>query len=238
MPIVRLENLQQFAAVNFLSDPGAVGGPKIIPSCLEVGLLWNLTDGRVAHNVMYGRYAAPPTVTPALAQSVFAALQPNAEWTALAAFMPTTGAFAGVTLREVSTANNPVVQSTGAAVPGTSVSTAIPDEVALVVTLRTAKTGPSGRGRIYIPNWATNALGTGGTASAATVTALQNWVGNRFTGAFAAAGLTRVLGLPARIEYIGSTGTVHPARAAGSVDVTGMVVRNNTWDSQRRRGLR
>jgi hypothetical protein len=165
-------------------------------------------------------------------------LASGAGWTGLAAYMPTTSSLFSVSFRDMNTANNAFITSNAAAVPGTSASPALPDEVAVVVTMRTAKTGQANRGRVYNPAWATNALGAGGIVLAAAVTALGTWATNNLLAAFAPRGLTAVLGQPARASYTGTTGTLHPARTAGSIAITSAVVRDNHWDTIRRRGLK
>ena len=235
--IVRLSDLEQFTAINVLSDPGHIGGPVVVPSCVQVVLNWGQSSGKTAHNVLYGRAGGIPAPTVAQAQAIFAALSTGAQWTALAAFMPIGTTFTGVTLRNVHTANNPLISSTGAAVPGTGAGAALPNEVGLAITLRTALAGPQNRGRFYIPGFSVDALGSSNTVVAGLVTASANWA-NTITSALSAQGYTWVIGQPARAQYTGSTGTVHPARAATSVPVATAICRDNHWDSQRRRGLK
>lgn len=235
--IVNLANFEQFTAINILSDPGHIGGPVVIPSVAQVVLRWALTDGRPANNVLYGHYTSGFTPTTTIANNILTGLTTGALWTALAAFMPTTGGLTQVILRDVSVANQPQVPSTAAGQLGTSASPALPDETALVTTLRTAKSGPQNRGRMFTPNFATNSLGAAGVASAGLVTALQNWV-NNFPTILSGQGLSLSIGQPARAAYTGSTGTQHPARAAQSTPVTVLTVRDNHWDTIRRRGLK
>lgn len=235
--IIALENFQQFTAIHVLSDPGALPGKQVIPNGIMVRLDWSLVDGKTAHNVLCGVAAGGFTPTPAIAEAGRAALVTGAAWTTLAGFFATQTQLAAVTLRDLRVIDQPFISSTGAATPGTSASTALPSESALVITIRTAKVGQAGRGRIYIPGWATNAIGTQDTVAAAAVTALQNWTTNIFN-CFAAMSLTPALRLPARNAYTGSTGTAHPARTAGTQNWTQLLVRDNHWDSQRRRGLR
>lgn len=236
--VVRLDQLQQFQAINLLVDPGASSGPITIPGACRVMLVWQLSDGKIGRNVIYGRVAPAFAPTAALAESFRAAVVAGALWTTLAGFLAPTVSLLRVELQDVRDANNPLVPSTGAATPGTSVGTALPDEVAAVITLRTGQTGPGFRGRMYIPGWATNALATGNVIAAAAVNALANWAQTNIPNAMIAATMTWVLGLPARVQYTGSTGTVHPARPAQTIDVGIITVRDNHWDSQRRRGLR
>ena len=237
MPIVRLDSFEPFQAVNLLLDPGAIGGPVVVPQAAQIVINWGQEDAVFAHTVLYGRYAGPFGGTVAQANNIMTALTTGGTWTAFAAFLASTSFISGVTIRDVNTAGNVAISSTNAGVPGTSASPALPNEVAAVVTFRTSRAGPGHRGRMYIPGFATNALGAGNVIAAAAVTAVQNWA-NVIPSAFIASGYTHVLGLPARASYTGATGTVHPARAATTEDVTQRLVRDNHWDTQRRRGLR
>lgn|SRR5215471_2252799 len=234
---MRVDASQQFLAVNVLSDPGAIGGPVVVPNCAQIVLVWNVEGGKLGHNVLYGRYAGTFAGTVAQASSILTALSSGGAWTALAAFLANTAALTAVTIRDVNTANQPILQSSVSGANGTSASAALPSEVAAVITLRTANTGRANRGRVYVPGWATNSLGAGNVIAGAAVTALGNWA-NTIPGALAGQGYTWVIGQKARAAYTGSTGTSHPARAATSIQVSSQVVRDNHWDSQRRRGLR
>lgn len=237
MPLVRLENFQQFSAINLLSDPGAIGGPKIIPNCAQISLVWTLPDTKLAHQVFTGRYPGTFNGTQAQANSIMTAFSSGGAWSTLAAFFSTDTFLSAVTIRDLNTANQPLIQSNVASAAGTSASPALPNETAVNVTLRTALAGRANRGRSYVPGWATNALGAGNVVAAAAVTALNAWA-QTWPNALAAGSYTLVIGQPARAAYTGSSGTQHPARAAGSVQVTSLVVRDNHWDSQRRRGLK
>jgi len=237
MRVINLSNLQQFTAVNLSSDPGDVGGPVVIPNTIQVNVVWTLTDGKLAANVLYASVsgAFQPTVT--IANNLLTGLNTGASWTALAAFMPNTLGLAGVRLRDVRTANQPLILSTAAAAAGSSASPALPDETAVVVTLRTALAGAQNRGRMFVPGWATNALATGNVIAAAAVTALNNWA-NTIPTVMSGQGMTFSLGLRERAAYTGITGTQHPARPARAQPITSQSVRDNHWDTQRRRGLK
>lgn len=237
MPIVRLENFQQFAAINVLSDPGALGGPYIVPSCARIVLNFAIEGGKTGHIVLVGRYAGPFAGSQAQINAIVTGLSTGAQWTALAAFLATATAVSSGSLQNVAVPGAPLIGSSVGGGAGSSASAALPSEVAVVVTKRSGFTGIQNRGRLYFPGWATNALGTGNVVAAAAVTALGNWA-NTIGTVLSAQGYTHVIGQPARGGYTGSTGTVHPARAATSVDVTSMTVRDNHWDSQRRRGLK
>lgn len=235
---IRLDNLQPFQAVNLTSDPGAAPGPKLVPNCAIIGFAWTLEDGKIAHNILYGRYTGAFAGTQAQATAIMTALTTGGTWTALAAFLSTTTAFANVYIRDMNTPDNPIIYGTGSAVPGTSVSSALPNEVAAVITLLTAKAGQQNRGRMYVPGFATNALATGNVIAPAVLTALNNWAAV-IPSAFTAQGYTHVLGQPHRVAYTSpATGRVFPERLATSTPVTSRTAKDNHWDTQRRRGLK
>jgi hypothetical protein len=235
--IVNVANLEQFTAINVLSDPGHIGGPVIVPNCAQISLVWSLEDGKTAHNVLYGRYSGTFAGSAAQATAILTALASGGAWSALAAFLATSTVLGSVSLRDMNSANNALIFASSGSAPGTSASPALPNEVAAVISLRTARTGPANRGRIYVPGFATNALGTGNVVAATVVTALNAWA-NTIPTALSGQGYTFVLGQPARAAYTGSTGTQHPARAATSQPVTSQALKDNHWDSQRRRGLK
>lgn len=238
MPIVRLDQAQQFAAINVLSDPGHIGGPVVIPFLTQVLISWGLPGGKTGHNVLYGRSVGTPQPSVSQAQAIFSGLTTGAQWTALATHMVSSTQLLSVTLTSVHTAGLPSFVSTGSAVSGSdAASQALPSEVALVVTLRTGGRGPSNRGRMYITGFSATQLAAGNVALASLVTDLAAWA-NNIKSVLSSQGLTWVIANPERAAYVGSTGTDHPARPAGSVDVVSAIVRDNHWDSQRRRGLR
>jgi uncharacterized protein (DUF697 family) len=90
---------------------------------------------------------------------------------------------------------------------------------------------------MYIPGMSTDFIAAGNVIGATRMAELNAWAGT-ITAALAAQGYTWVIGQPARAAYTGTTGTFHPARAASSVVVTSATVRDNHFDSQRRRGLK
>lgn len=237
-PIVNLAAYQQFAAINLNSDLGHVRGEQILPLCAEIRLTWNQEDGKQAHNVLHGRYATSFNGTVAQANAIMTALTTGAAWTAYAGFLATQTQFAAVAIRDRNALDQPYIISTNAPVSGTSVSASLPNEVAAVMTLPTAKAGPRYRGRMYLPGFATNALGAGNLISNGAATAMQNWY-NLIAGAFTAQGYTFCLGLPPRAAYDSPrTGAHFDARPAETPAVVGGGNRDFHWDSQRRRGLR
>lgn len=236
--LVNLADLPQFTAVNINLDPGHVGGKLVIPFATQIVITWQVAGGKFAHNVLYGRNAGIPAPSVAQAQAIYAAISSGATWTALASHLANVCSIQSVTLTSVHTVDQPSFVSTGSSVPGTNVALAMPSEVALCVTERTALRGTQNRGRIFIGGYATTEVIAGNVVSPSCVTDTQSWAAN-LRNVINSQNLTLAIGQPARNDYTGSTGTHHAARAANcNVDVTSMIVRDNHWDSQRRRGLK
>lgn len=239
MPIRRFDALQQFAAVDVLSDPGYLPGPAVIPNACMVRLNWSLVNGRIAHNILYAQYSGSPALSTALADTIFTGITNPAQWTALAAFLAPGCQLTGVTLVDVRSLTGLEFTSTAAAKPGTGAGKAMPDEVALVVTLKTNTRGASGRGRFYIPGWTGDAVGANGVVLAGAVTAASNWADGVVRPAITGTIGAMALGLRGRQAYTSPiTGRQFPARQATTLPILAATVKDNHWDSQRRRGLK
>lgn len=234
---MNLANFQQFAAINVLSDPGYDPDPHVVPNCIQISLVWALGGGKQAHNVMAGSRTDGLAPTQAHANAILTGLATGGAWTALAAFLAPTVTFGAVFLRDLRAFNMPVIPSNTTGAAGTSTGTELPNEVALAATFRTAFVGAGNRGRLYLPGWSTTALAAGNVASAAAIAAYQTWL-NTIPTVFSQSGYTFALRQPSRIAYTGSSGRNHAARAAGTVPITSQTIRDNHWDSQRRRGLK
>lgn len=235
--IVNIANLQQFTAINLLSDPGVFGGPLKIPGAIQVVFNWTLAGGKTGHNVTYSAVSSQFTPTAADCDSFLTRVTTGASWTALAATLSTSTALAGITMHDVRDVNLPIVTSVGAAHPGTNAAVALPNEMAICLTLRTERTGIANRGRMYIPGFSVDQVIAGNLIAAGAMTAIANWVPT-VSGAFTAMPGQWALGHPQRNAYTGTTGTEHGPRPPETVPLAGAVVRDNHWDSQRRRGLK
>jgi len=220
-----------------LDDLGRIPGPIIVPNCVQMRLEWTLPSTKLVYNVMHGRVAGGFTATSAIAEAIRTALAAAAAVTTWRTHVSALVSLSHVDLRDMRTANMPIVQSTGAALAGTGAGGAIPPGEAFCVTLRTAFTGRSNRGRVYLPGLDFSALAAGGVASGATVTDAAAFV-TAVQTAMTASGLTMCIMQPARQQYTGSTGALHAARNAGTVDVTSIISRNTIIDHQRRRSGR
>jgi len=235
--LINLANFEQFAAINLTADPGYNPSDRRIPNCAQIVLNWTSESGKGAHNVLHGSYNGAFAGSQTQANAIVAALTTGAQWTALASFIGGSAGLGSVSIRDLNVVDSPIIPSIAGGGAGSSASPPLPNEVALVVTLRTAFTGPQNRGRMYIPDLATNALAAGNIASPACVTAVTNWA-SIIAGVLSAQGYTFGIGHYSRLAYVGVGGRQHPARPAGVVPITTVSVRDNHWDTQRRRGLK
>jgi hypothetical protein len=235
---VNLSNFVQFAAINLTRDPGYDPVHRTIPNCVEVHLVWILQDAKLGRNVLHGIVAPAFAPSSTIANSIMTGLTSGASWTAYALLiMPTASLFA-VELRDIRTANQPLVSSSISNVPGTSVGTDMPNEVAACVTERTAGAGKAFRGRIYLPGFSSTAMAVGNVVAAPAVTAINNFA-TLIQTTLTAQGIQLAIGQHARLAYNSpATGNPIALRNATAVPVTSLAMRDNHWDSQRRRGLK
>lgn len=218
-----------------MADAGRIPGPIIIPNGIEVDLVWNIEPSKQVKNVLHGTVAGGFTPTAPIAQAVYAAIIASAAWTAYKVYVNAGCSLQGVNLRDLRSANNPLISSTGAATAGTGAGLALPAGVSAVVKLSTAGAGRANRGRVYLPGLDSGVMNTNtGQFLAAFQTAANNFVAAVQT-ALAGQGITLALANPARQQYTGRKGAVHTARNAAMVTVTSMAMRNLQPYSQRRR---
>lgn len=216
-------------------DLGRIPGPVIIPTGIEVDLVWNIEPSKQVKNVLHGVVAGGFVATATVAQAVYAAIIASGAWTAYKAYVNAGCSLQGVNLRDLRSANNPLVMSTGAATAGTGAGLALPAGVSAVVKLSTAAAGRSNRGRVYLPGLDSGVLNTNtGQFLAAFQTAANNFLAEVQT-ALAGQSITLALANPARQGYTGRKGAVHAARGANMVTITSMAMRNLQPYSQRRR---
>lgn len=217
------------------TDGGRVGGPLVIANCVEVDLVWNIVPTKQVKNVLHARSTGAPTITAAMAQAIYAAIIASAQWTAYKPYVNAGCQLARVDMRDLNTANKPLVSSTGGATSGTGAGLALPPAVAAVISLKTASAGRGFRGRIYLPGLDSTTMNTTtGVFLAAFQTAAQNLITEVET-AMTAQGLTHALAQRHRQAYTGRTGTSIADRAANVVDVTSFLMETLVPKSQRRR---
>lgn len=197
---------------------------------------------------VYGARVFPETViNQALAETLGASIK--SAWSAnFATRFNGASSIVRVGIRDMRVANQAEFRDTGAPVVGAAAAVdAMPGNVACCITLRTASSGKSFRGRTYISGWAEPDNDVNGHQSAAAASAAVTYM-TAVKTAFTNAGLAlAVASRPAeRFEIVkttfhadGSTTSDTIGRGSartGSInDVIALESRTNLWESQRTR---
>ena len=214
-------------------DAGRIPGPANCANVMEIRMIWNLPNGKIISGALHGWATTVPTPTVALANTLFGAL--SSAWsTNLGTYMHTGTVFTSVVIRDMTSYTNPTFQSTSASVAGTGSGAAMPESNAIVLTENLNIRGRGAKGRVYLAGWVQSADVTTGGISTTVQTAI-NTMGTSWLNAINTNGLTACVAQLARQQYMGYTGTTHPARPAGHPNVTNYVCRDLVWDTQRRR---
>jgi hypothetical protein len=215
------------------TDGGRIPGPAAVPNVIEIACTVILPNQKTSRMTFHGAYATTPPAMATLAGALWTSLS-TAWGSNLGALMATSTSFTNVFVRDMTNVTNPVFQGTGTAVAGTGAGAAMPVNNALVMTENVNQRGRGSKGRVYLGGWIVTADAGAGLATAAAQTAINNF-GTAVANAINAQTLTPCVAQPARQQYQGVTGTVHPARGASHVAVTSYVCRDLIWDTQRRR---
>lgn len=190
----------------------------VIPSAAQVRLFWTF-NGAVAINVLGAAVAGGFINSQAIANALGTAILGHFTSSGLAALEATTTVLTGVGVRDIRVANQPEYISTAAAVPGTGAGNPLPNEIAAVVTFRTALAGKSYRGRAYAGGFIVGENSAAGAIVAGLNTALVTFFTN-VQGDMNAGGLT--LAVLSKKHLI-------------ATPVTAIVTRDTQWDTQRSR---
>lgn len=218
----------------------------VIPNCVQIRLLW-ASEGNLAINVLNAEAGAGVLVNQALANTVGSAIK-SAFTSNLAAHYTGNTGLVRIGLRDMRQPNQAEFLDTTTATAGTGVGEPLPAATAMCLTLRTAKTGKSFTGRIYLPAM-TEGDNTGlGVALAAAATAAVAFL-NAVSAALASANLFLAVASRAS-ELIRTVRTIFfddgtqesktisevKRKDAQLTRVTSILSRTSGWESQRRRG--
>lgn len=216
--------------------PGYHRGQLVIPGVIAVTLEWLLANSTLAHNVLHCQNTLPQPMSEALCNTVFDGIVGTAEWTAYALMLNEATRLNAVKMRNLDVGGENEFVSTSTAEPGTATGIPLPAGVALSVAIKTQVSGRSGRGRVYLTGFdADAAVDSEGKALAGLVTAAPAFVQmvREILG-----GQSLTLGVAHRQtdEYVSRwTGNTIPARDAGWIQCTQVVLPDAIFDSQRRR---
>lgn len=217
----------------------------VVTDCVQVRLIWSI-NGEAAINVLNFRASGAVVITQAFANTNGLAVKSafDASW---APRCHPNVVLLTVGFRDLRTANGSEYRDTGASHAGTGTGEALPAANAVCVTLRTAKSGKSFRGRVYLPGASetdNDVTGRQSTTVQNSATAFVNDIATRLS----VNGLTfAVLSRPAEAYVIEKTithqdGTTTKkslskvtAKSGGLENVTLAQTRNSLWETQRRR---
>ena len=209
-----------------------MAGFVVAPNTIKV--VWHLsTHGRPQLYVTHAEYTLAGPLNPNIGETIFSTFKTSfgvAELPNLAS----TFEFTGVEVIDIRSANNPGVPSTSAAVVGTSVDPGLPDQISIVVTLRTSLTGRSHRGRVYTIGYTTAAVDAAGDIQPAARDTALTQVGAMKAG-IAAAGGVMAIKSPALPERPAKPSGTLPAKDFEITPVTSFEVRDLVFDTNRRR---
>jgi len=219
--------------------------PLQIPQGAQLRLLWSLNN-QLGINVIGLLITGNPVINQALAETIGSAIK-GAFTTNLAPRLATTASLVRVGIRDLRSPNLPEFRDTGAAVLGTGVGDIMPGSTCAVVTLRTAGSGKSFRGRIYFSGYTETENTANGVASAAVGTSNVAFV-NAIDGAVTGPGFRLAVLTRPQDDVVITETTTHgdgtttarrlshqTAKSGAARQVTIVENRNATWETQRRR---
>jgi hypothetical protein len=193
--------------------------PVIINGTYQIILVWGLNGNPYAQNSLHAQIPGGASVNQALADSWATDLDALHDSSGLAAVQPASITLDRVGLRDLRTANQPLIESPVNSA-GTGTGDLLARALSVVVTMRTALAGKSFRGRSYVPGFNEAQNAADGTIAASATSAANAWITGIRTAA-TARGHTLAVGSPT---------------LGISTPVTAQVVRDSVWDVQRRRG--
>lgn len=194
----------------------------VIPGAVLVRLVWGYGGAPTAVNVLGFRKIGGAAIDQTLANQVDAAIKAAHGTSGLKVLQFGAVELMSCAVRDISGPSLPEFVGSGAASAGTApTGKQLPPQVALVVTLRTAKAGKSYRGRSYIPLWHDTALAAGGTATTAATTAAKAFID----------------GIDSGLTPLGLDLAVVSRKTLSHELVTLTQVRDATWDTIRKRAV-
>jgi hypothetical protein len=207
--------------------------PHFIPGAAQITLHWSTPDG-VFSNVYHAQYGGTPVPSGTLAETLFSGIKAAAGTVAWLGIVSTDVALERLSFKDLRTAENPIFESSSGAVSGNDIGGRMPINAALVVTLRTDRSGRQWRGRSYLGGLTSTSiesmkrwLDSAGTVATAFVSGID--------GVFTTNGMPMGLAQPRLMAGTDANGNDLPERAANIVDVVRFEIANPRIDTQRRR---
>lgn len=211
-------------------------GSLVIPNAVQIKIKW--TYGTLQGiNVLGGVGAGSASVNQALADNLDTMIKAALTSSGLVPLLHSTVTLNQVTVRSLVSAGLAEWAGAGAGVAGTGTGDRMPNSVASIVSLKTARAGKSYRGRVYISGFSEGQNDPSGqmvNTVATASTAFINTIRTNITGQ----GLQLAVLSPALPERTTKPGTVLPAKPAFAEPVTTQLVRSFIWGTQRKRNHR
>lgn len=206
---------------------GSMPQHLVVSDCME-GVVFVTIGGRICHIVQHWRVPLGTAVTSTLVDAIFGPLATL--WTAnMAPHCPPDTALAGFSLRDLRTQGMAPVNNTVAGGVGTGTGDRLPNQIAICLTVRTARAGKAFRGRNYWPGLSETASGPGGTLTAGAHTSIAAFATGYLTAVNRSGCNLVVLHRP----LYGIDGSI---TVPGTIEnATQVVLRDDVLDTQRRR---
>lgn len=201
----------------------------IVPDAAQMRLVWAQSGTLYALNVLGVHNPTNIAITQALTNTLGSAIKAGFASSGHNSNCGTTITLVNVGLRDIRTGNAAEFLDSGGAVAGISAIDALPPQVALVITLRTAQAGRSFRGRVYLCGFTEGKNDPGGVVAAAIPPLAVGFIQSIQNALQANALNLGVIHRPTEAPLPVTTGFCTP--------VTSIVCRDAVWDTQRRRAI-
>ena len=214
---------------------GYISGPLVIPNVVQLRLRWDIGGVRFPNNVLHASNPASVPISTTLCDTITNGINADARATTYQGFLGLTNAFLGIGLKNLDTARQAEFIDTVGGFTGTDTADDLPPSTALVVSLKTAVSGPRGRGRVYMCGLTESSNDSGGHAILGAANAAAGFI-QAVSDAVFAVGMALCVANRGHLAYTSPfTGAEVPAEDPGSNDVLSIAVQDLVWDSQRRR---
>jgi|KBSSwiStaDraftv2_1062776.scaffolds.fasta_scaffold785265_1 hypothetical protein len=210
--------------------------PFVAKANVVTAILHWTFHGTPGVNVIDCRVAAGYSVNGSLVNTLNTAIIGTFTSSSLNGVLASTTTYTGVGLRDMRTEGQAEVLSTNGTFPFVGVGLALPNQVAAVLTKRTALAGRFFRGRLYVGGFVDTANSATGRIDDAIVPIITSW-GSALGAALTTNSLTPAVHSPAypsRPSSIPGAPDL-PPHPETLTDITAWILRDQVWDTQRRR---
>jgi hypothetical protein len=205
-----------------------------LTGAVQLKLVWSTASGPQSLNILHCQKLGVQVINTAFATAVDTAVKGAFTSSSLNLAISTTVSLTRVEVRDLGSLENPWFLGGGAAVPGAAADNMLPPQVAMCVSLNTAKRGRSFHGRTYLWGFtvtSNDATGAIAGPSAAAGTTFMETIRTTLAG-----GTTQLtLGVLSRFWTPPGTDTTVERSLPVLTPVVSCATRDTRWDTQRRR---